>query len=43
MVCIIYGCQVFSQVVDLSVLSKDLLNLDRPLDNPSYAPAMSYL
>ena len=40
MVHVIFGGQVFCQfkIVNLSVLSKDLLNSEPPLCNPGYAP-----
>ena len=38
MVCVIFGGQVFCQLVNLSVLSKDLLNSEPSLCNPGYAP-----
>ena len=40
MVCVIFGGQVFCQLVNLSVLSKDLLNSEPPLCNPGYAAVL---
>ena len=39
MVHVIFGGQVFCQLMNLSVLNKDLLNSKPPLCNPGYAPA----
>ena len=42
MVLVIFGGQVFCQLVNLSVMSKDLLNSEPPLCDPGYAPVYSW-
>ena len=40
MVHIIYGGQLFSQLVNLCLLSKDLLNFEPLIENAGYTPDM---
>ena len=42
MVRIIYGGQLFSQVVNLCVLNKDLLNFEPSIENAGYTLVTTY-